>query len=132
MSDLNIYHYHTEWKECDHTTIIAVLDGVPVGTVMVEYGGHKKSQAMIWNLNVMESTRKRGLGEQLLKLAIGDAWARKVTNIHLQWCAEDTDGWVLDWYKRMGFFVNEVRGVEERRHVVQMTLGDQSKCKKKR
>lgn len=124
MNDLNVYCYHTQWKDNAHTTFIAVLDGVPVGTIMVEYGGWNNSEVMLWNLNVAPDHRKKGFGKQLLNLAIGDAVERiNAKAVHLQWFAEDTPGWVLDWYKRRGFYTDaKYNGVKEKQHVVLMTL----------
>lgn len=119
---IDILGFHTEWKTNDHTTLMAVEDGRPIGTVMIEYGGWNKQQAMIWNLCVENDCRKKGLGTSLLKAAIDDAAKRGAAEVHLEWCADDTEGWVLDWYKRQGFFVDHIIGAYERRNVVQMTL----------
>lgn len=120
---------HTSWKDCDHTTIMAVENGLPIGTVMIEYGGWEKRQAMIWNLCVDKGSRKKKIGTTLLRAAIEDATKQGASDVHLEWHAEDTEGWVLDWYKRQGFFVDSIIGVKEKRHVVQMTLAGFAKKK---
>lgn len=122
MDNLNIYHYQSKWKDNDHITLLAVLNGKPVGTVMVQYGGRNKHQALIWNLHVVKEHRKKRIGEQLLKLAIGDAAARGLEKVYLEWGAYDSPGWVFDWYKRAGFKPDCVAGAYERRNVVQMTF----------
>lgn len=99
--------FTTTWKKSDHTTIVALFRGHIVGIVMVEYIGGDRLQAMLWNLQTDKEMRRQKIGKKLLDQAEADAAGRGCNSISLEWRAIDSDGWVLDWYKRNGYKVSE-------------------------
>ena len=100
--------FTTKWRDNDRTTIVAIDTDkrIIVGTVLVDYGGKEKREALLWNLQVSEKYRHQEIGKGLLNAAVNDAKSRKCYEITLEWSAYDTDGWTLDWYKRKGFNVS--------------------------
>lgn len=105
---LQISKITTVWCGIDHTTIIATTEDKPVGTCMVDYAKIDEKhtgEAFLWNLWVNPDHRNMGVASKLMAEAREDAIERKCDNITLEWCAVDTDGWTLDWYKRMGYKV---------------------------
>lgn len=74
-----------------------------VAACIVNYYGDKKKQAYLWNLQVREEYRKCGIARQLIDMACQYAKIRGCKKISLEWEAKESDGWVLDWFKRLGF-----------------------------
>lgn len=95
----------TKWAESNNTIIMLLKEDVPIGVVCVDYRGANKKEATIWNLCVDERFRKHGFGHALLEEALRDVESYRCESVTLEWKAVDTDGWVLDWYKRKGFKV---------------------------
>ena len=104
---ITIRQFTTTWKKRDHTTIVAIFQTNIVGTVNVEYDGNDKHDAMIWNLQTDKAMRRQKIGTKLLKKAEENAFARGCKSVSLEWYAIDSDGWILDWYKRNGYKVSE-------------------------
>ncbi len=103
-----ISEFTTKWKDNDRDTIVAIDTDKRfiVGTVLVDYGGKEKKESLLWNLQVSEEYRHQGIGKSLFNAAVNNARARRCFEITLEWSAYDTDGWMLDWYKRQGFHVS--------------------------
>ena len=103
---ITLSQFTTKWKDNDRDTIVVIYDGQIVGTVLVDYGGKEKREALLWNLQVSEKHRHQGIGKSLFNAAVNNARARRCFEITLEWSDYDTDGWTLDWYKRKGFNVS--------------------------
>lgn len=100
----------TRWDSVDHTTIVAEKDGRIVGTCIVDYDkcdGELNGDAYLWNLWVLPSMRKHRVADELVRQAEQDATGKECRIISLEWSPIDTDGWALDWYKRIGFNVKK-------------------------
>lgn len=93
----------TTWTENDHTTIVVLSGDEIIATANVRFSGDDKKQALLWNLWVLPSFRKAGLAKHIIDFATGIAKGHDCKHLFLDWPAEDTPGWVLDWYKRIGF-----------------------------
>lgn len=100
----------SRWTATKRITILLIdpVTDIPVGTAIVDYGGTQNAtgDAFLWNLQVVEKFRNKGAGKALLDYAIAKAETRGCTTMSLEWLPYDSDGWVLDWYKRNGFTVD--------------------------
>jgi len=103
MNEAAIYQFTTKWDSSDHITYMAVRGVECVGTCMVDYCGDMKTDALLWNLQVANECRQHGIARMLVAKACEDAAARGCEEIALEWGAMDSDGWIFDWYKRLGF-----------------------------
>ena len=102
----SVYSFTTKWTDCDYITYILNKGIEGIATCIVNYYGDNKKQAYLWNLQVKEEYRKCGIASQLIDKVCQDAKTRGCKEISLEWEAEESDGWVLDWYKRLGFKVD--------------------------
>lgn len=102
----SVCSFTTKWTDCDYTTYILNKGIEGIATCIVNYYGDNKKQAYLWNLQVKEEYRKCGIASQLMDKVCQDAKTRGCKEISLEWEAEESDGWVLDWYKRLGFKVD--------------------------
>ena len=89
----NVWH----WGRGD---IIAIANGRGLSTISVENG--IPNVAYLSGISVCESSRRMGLGNQLLDLSKQHAWEMGAKELRL-WA--DPGKWVFDWYKRHGFQV---------------------------
>lgn len=103
MGKMTIYQFTTKWDSSDHITYMAVRGVECVGTCVVDYCGEAKTDALLWNLQVANECRQHGIARMLVAKACEDAAARGCEEIALEWGAMDSDGWIFDWYKRLGF-----------------------------
>lgn len=103
MENLIIRSFTTKWEDRDYTTYILEKDMEGVAECIVNYYGDNKKQAYLWNLQVIEEYRKCGIARQLIDMVCRYAKIRGCKEISLEWEAKESDGWVLDWYKRLGF-----------------------------
>lgn len=104
--NLNFIKMATNWDDSKHRIIVATTwENETVGCVCLRYNKGQESQkkrVQIWNLFVSPQHQKKGVGKELLQMALEDA--SKVADVAvLEWCAKDSAGWVLDWFKRKGF-----------------------------
>lgn len=106
---IEIFHITSSWQASDHTTIVALEDGKVVGSCIVDYNGSNHKDAYLWNLWVVPEKRELRIAGKLISYAEQDARSRRCKDLSLGWLAIDTDGWVLDWYKRIGFKVTGYR-----------------------
>ena len=102
----SVCSFTTKWTDRDYTTYILNKGIEGIATCIVNYYGDNKKQAYLWNLQVKEEYRKCGIASQLIERVFQDAKIRGCKEISLEWEAEESDGWVLDWYKRLGFKVD--------------------------
>lgn len=87
----NIWH----WGRGD---IIVIANGCGLCTVSVE--DDNPNVAYLSGVSVCESSRRMGLGNELLKLSKQHAREMGAKMLRL-WA--DPEQWVVDWYKRHGF-----------------------------
>ena len=102
---IDLIYFDTKWDADNHTTIMVMIDGKPVGTCMVDHcnKGEHKGQALLWNLQVQKRYRRKGIGYALLDKAIQCAEEKGCSEIRLVWRSVDSPEWVLRWYERKGF-----------------------------
>lgn len=89
--------------------LLAVLDGVVVGSVMCGYEGHR---GWINYLAVDPQMRFRGIGRQLMVEAERVLRAAGCPKINLQ--VRSTNRAVLDFYRAIGFAVDDVTSLGKR------------------
>lgn len=104
--DYVTHFYKVKWHNVTNYTYLVVNDdNAPVATINAALKGKgKDAEYYLWNLHVNEPCRRKGLATDLLTYAIGNA--PKGAKITLEWSPMDSDGWILDWYKRMGFVLD--------------------------
>jgi ribosomal protein S18 acetylase RimI-like enzyme len=82
--------------------LVAVEAGLVVGSIMVGYDGHR---GWISRIAVLESRRRRGIGEALIHEAEKRLAARGCIKINLQVVASNAA--VLGFYQSLGYSVEE-------------------------
>ena len=83
--------------------LVAVEDGVVVGTVMAGYEGHR---GWIQYLGVLPHRQRSGVGRILVEAAIGSLRARGCPKVNLQ--VRRTNRPVAEFYARLGFVEDDV------------------------
>lgn len=95
-----------EWYWGD---FILVTDNINNASVQVEIFKRQEvkdeyhADALIYDLYVGQSCRKRGIGKGLLKLAEQLARNSHCRTVALEWYKEETPRWTLEWYMRQGY-----------------------------
>jgi ribosomal protein S18 acetylase RimI-like enzyme len=92
---------------------IIITDEINHGTVQVEIpkpGPYKDeyyqyADCAIYNLWVDEKYRKRGTARLLMETAEREAKKLGCKLVQLEWNDKDTEVFVLEWYKRLGYHV---------------------------
>lgn len=93
---------------------IIIVDEINHGTVQVEIpkpGPYKDEYyqyadcAIYNNLWVDEKYRKRGTARLLMETAEREAKKLGCKSVQLEWNDKDTEVFVLEWYKRLGYHV---------------------------
>jgi ribosomal protein S18 acetylase RimI-like enzyme len=92
---------------------IIIVDEINHGTVQVEIpkpGPYKDeyyqyADCAIYNLWVDEKYRKRGTACLLMETAEREAKKLGCKLVQLEWNDKDTEVFVLEWYKRLGYHV---------------------------
>lgn len=95
-----VIHETPSWGE----TNIVVLDG-GYGIVMVSKMSGSPDVAVVHDLVVHESRRKKGLGNRLLKEATDTALGMGAKVVRL---SVEMRGWQADWYRRHGFVLMDI------------------------
>lgn len=80
-----------------NTTTIVICGGKALCKVTID--NEDKKVAWLSSVIVHPSIRRNGYGNMLLNLAILKAKEKGAKTLHL--C---TDGWMVEWYKRHGFY----------------------------
>ena len=93
---------HREANAWGRTSIIILAGGF--GIVMVTVLDNNKNVAVVHDLVVHESRRKKGLGTKLLNEALNESVNMGATTIRL---SVDPDSWTADWYYNRGFVPKE-------------------------
>lgn len=109
----------TKWHDCKQVHIIALENGEFIGSIMLDYDIFK-DEVHLFNLFVKEEFRKRGIATALMDRAILNIIDKEYKSIYLTWCSEDSEGWALDWYKKLGFIIlrnSEDRGLILVKHI---------------
>ncbi|MBC8108871.1 MAG: GNAT family acetyltransferase [Anaerolineae bacterium] len=89
--------------------LLAVSDGAIVGSVMCGYDGHR---GWINYLAVDPKQRSRGIGRELMKAAERVLLAAGCPKVNLQ--VRATNQAVIDFYRAIGFSVDEVTSMGKR------------------
>lgn len=92
---------------------IIIVDEINHGTVQVEIpkpGPYKDeyyqyADCAIYNLWIDEKYRKRGTARLLMETAEREAKKLGCKSAQLGWNDKDTEVFVLEWYKRLGYHV---------------------------
>ncbi len=97
--ELNVIHHECSWWW--GTSVDIVKDD---GTAIVCVKFDKKSfptTAYICDLSVVESERRKGIGWVMMQYALAVARnnGMKFARLHV----DKKKGWLIDWYKRLGF-----------------------------
>ena len=95
-----IHKNNWRWGRGD---IIVIADGRGLCTVSVE--DENRAVAYLSGVSVCESSRRMGLGNELLELSKQHAREMGAKMLCL-WA--DPEQWVVDWYKRHGFMQENV------------------------
>ena len=95
-----VIHETPSWGE---TSIIVLAGGY--GIVMVSKMKDSPDVAVIHDLVVHESRRKKGMGNMLLKEATDMALAMGAKVVRL---SVEMRGWQADWYRRHGFMLMDL------------------------
>lgn len=94
---MNIIKHRNTW--CwGKSTIIVLFDGK--GIVTVSFEDETPDEATITGLSVHESSRKKGIGNALLKEAENEA---KFYGVHKLNIYADDNTFAYNWYQRHGF-----------------------------
>ena len=92
--------HFNNWGSFSTETII--IEGGK-GMVSIDYYVGAENTAFIHDLSVVEEARSKGLGRQLMQLAIEAAKQRGYNAVELNYNSKVTPHWVGDWYSRIGF-----------------------------
>ena len=84
----------TQFVALEGEKVIGWCDILPGGREGIEHVGHV-------GMGVIKSHRRKGIGEQLLKAAIEDAFAKKIFRIELEVFSSNSGAVAL--YKKLGF-----------------------------
>jgi ribosomal protein S18 acetylase RimI-like enzyme len=89
--------------------LVGILDSAPIATVMAGYEGHR---GWINYLAVAPAHRRQGYGRQLMEHAERLLRERGCPKINLQ--VRSTNHEVIEFYRRLGFSVDEVLSMGKR------------------
>ena len=113
MSDeFYIETYITEWKDKDNviismwkydSVVYECASQVGVVELAVYKKGEHEGEALVWNLYVDESERRKGLARQLMDEARKTAKHLGAHTCALEWSLRESPNWVFDWYCRLGY-----------------------------
>jgi ribosomal protein S18 acetylase RimI-like enzyme len=81
---------------------VAVLDGIPVGTVMGGYDGHR---GWVYSLAVRPEVRRQGIGSALMRHVEHELTRRGCPKINLQVVASNAA--TVAFYSKLGYVVEE-------------------------
>ncbi len=90
------------WKNT-HRWIISTKEASIILEIYPKPRGDERIKAYIWALWVNPSSRKKGIATELLRKAEEIAKAQKEPFVWIEWDKEDSDRFVLDWYRRLGY-----------------------------
>lgn len=64
---------------------------------------HFKADCLLWALWVNEQYREQGAAKMLIARAELEAKQHGCKSIALEWSADESEEWVLQWYDRLGY-----------------------------
>lgn len=86
----------------DDLLFVAVEDGAVIGSIMAGYDGHR---GWLYSVAVRQDAKRRGIGTALVQTA--EAALRKLGCCKINLQVRSTNTAVVDFYKRLGFAVEE-------------------------
>ena len=103
--------YLTEWKDKDNVIISLWnqdenyndVEQVGVVELAVYKNGEHEGEALVWNLYVDESHRRKGLARELMDKAHKTAKHLGAKVTALEWSLKESPYWVIEWYTRLGY-----------------------------
>jgi len=103
MVNINIVKQKWVWRDrCilmnTGGTAACIIDFVNVSRYTLKAG-----DALIWSLSVNTSVRKKGIATDLIKTAEQLAVAQDCRRTLIEWNELESQQWVLEWYKRLGY-----------------------------
>lgn len=102
-----ILKFNTKWNDSDRTILLYVMEDKPIGSAIIDINPRDKDEGMFWNLQVDKEFRHMGTATRLLEEATKVASEKGCIMLCLEWNPKDSGGWVLDWYKRKGFAIQD-------------------------
>ena len=104
--------YLTEWKDRDNviismwkleSVVSEAANQVGVVELTVYKNGEHEGEALVWNLYVDETERRKGLARELMNEARKIAKHLGAHACVLEWSLRESPNWVFDWYCRLGY-----------------------------
>ena len=93
----------------DELFLVAALDGVPVGTVMGGYDGHR---GWVYSVAVHPAHRRRGIGSELMRRLEDTLRELGCLKLNLQVRASNAE--VIAFYEKLGFGVEQLVSMGKR------------------
>jgi len=94
------YYVHINRWWWGSSTDIVKKDGTAIVCVKFDEKYFPRT-GYICGLSVVESSRKKGVGNDMMQLALADCRAQNMTFARLHVDAKNT--WLREWYERLGF-----------------------------
>lgn len=102
--DLEKYFVHKNswWWGCSYNIIRKDGNGI----VELQFDRGMPNTCRVEGLSVSDSHRRQGIGKELLMLC--ESIARQECKCFVELSVEKGNGWLYEWYKRMGFRILRV------------------------
>lgn len=97
----------SNWLTHINTEVLIFEDDMPVGISHI-YHDKGSTNGQIHSLFVALPYRRKGYAKQMLEEAIKYCVRNKWDSVSIEWDWNEADGWVLDFYKRLGFQITDM------------------------